>query len=126
MTDGLPLIKNILTPLAKSVSIPLALTTAASATDAVIQKKIFGSGTTALTVSTEEMEDTMEIVKSLEESELLIKRISETIKNKPKEQKGRFFRMLLGTIAVSLLESALTGQGVIWTGEGVIRAGKKF
>ena len=72
------------------------------------------------------MEDTMEIVKSLEESELLIKRISETIKNKPKEQKGRFFRMLLGTIAVSLLESALTGQGVIWTGEGVIRAGQKF
>ena len=52
-----------------------------SATDAAIQKKIYGSGTTALTISNIEMEDIMKIVTSLEESGLLIKEISEKIKN---------------------------------------------
>ena len=49
--------KSVLTPFAKSVLIPLALTVAASATDAAIQKKIYGSGTTALIISNEEIED---------------------------------------------------------------------
>ena len=57
MTAGLPLMKSVLTPFAKSVLIPLALTVAASATDAAIQKKIYGSGTTALIISNEEIED---------------------------------------------------------------------
>ena len=57
MTAGLPLMKMVLTPFAKSVLIPLALTVAASATDAAIQKKIYGSGTTALIISNEEIED---------------------------------------------------------------------
>ena len=48
-------------------------------TDAAIQKKIPGSGTTALIISNEEKEDIMKIVKSLEESGLLIQGISETI-----------------------------------------------
>ena len=61
-----------------------------SATDAAIQKKIYGSGTIALVISNEEMEDIMKIVKSLEESGLPIKGISETIKNEATEQKGRF------------------------------------
>ena len=55
-----------------------------SAADAAIQKKVYGSGTTALITSNEEMEDIMKIVKSLEESRLLIKRISKTIKNEAK------------------------------------------
>ena len=70
-------------------------------------KKIHGSGTTALIISNEEMEDIMKIVKSLEESGLLIKGISKTIKNEGKEQKGGFLQMLLGTLAVSMLGSAL-------------------
>ena len=53
------------------------------------------------------MEDIMKIVKSLEESGLLIKGISKTIKNEAKEQKGGFLQMLLGTLAVSMLGSAL-------------------
>ena len=57
--------KNVLTPLAKSVLISLGLTTAASATDAAIQKKIFRSGTAALIIPNEEMKDIMKIVKSL-------------------------------------------------------------
>ena len=69
-----------------------------SAADAAIQKKTYGSCTTALITSNEEMEDIIKIVKSLEESGLLIKRISETIKNEAKEQKGGFLSMLLGTL----------------------------
>ena len=54
MSVNLTLIKNILTPLAKSVLVPLGLTKAASATNAAIQKKIFGSGKTASTILNEE------------------------------------------------------------------------
>ena len=97
-----------------------------SAEDAAIQKKIYGSGTTALKISNEENEDIMRIVKSLEESELLIKEISETIKNEAKEQKGGFLGMLLGTLGASLLGNALAGRGVIRAGEGRIRAVENF
>ena len=54
MSVNLPLIKNVLTPLAKNVLVPLGLTKAASATNAAIQKKIFGSGKTASTILNEE------------------------------------------------------------------------
>ena len=60
------------------------------------------------------------------ESGLLIKEISETIKNEAKEQKGGFLPMLLGTLAASMLGSALTRKGVIEAGEGTIRAGENF
>ena len=72
------------------------------------------------------MEDIMKIVKSLEESGLLIKGISETLKYETKEQKGGSFTMWLGTLAASTLGNALTGKGVIRANEGVIRAGQNF
>ena len=78
------------------VLLPLGLSAWLSAADTAIQKKIYGSGTTALIILDEEMEDIMKIVKSFEESGLLVKGISEAIKNETKEQKGRFLRMLLG------------------------------
>ena len=84
MTAGSPLMKNVHTPLAKRVLIPLELTAAASAADAAIERKILGSGTTALIILNKEMEDIMKIVKPLEESRLLIKGISEIIKKKAK------------------------------------------
>ena len=65
MTVGLPLMKNVLTPLAKSVLIPSGLSAWMSATDAAIQKKNYGSETTALTISNGEIKDIMEIVKPL-------------------------------------------------------------
>ena len=65
--------------------VPLKLTVAASATDAAIQKKNFGSGMIASIISNKEMEDIMKIVKSLEESGLLKKGVSETTKNEAKE-----------------------------------------
>ena len=113
MTAGLSLMKSVLAPLAKSVLLPFGLSTTMSTTDAVIQMKIHGSGTTALIISNEKMEVIMKIVKSLEESGLLIKRISEAIKNEAKQQKGGFLPMLLGTLAVSILGNALTENGVI-------------
>ena len=57
MTAGLPLMKTVVTPLTKSVLISLGLTAAMSATDAVIQNKIYRSGTTTLIISNEKMED---------------------------------------------------------------------
>ena len=87
---GLPLMKNVIKPLAKNVLIPLGLTAAASAADAGIHKKILGSGTTTLIISNDEMKDIIKIVKSLEDSGLLFKGVSETIQNEPKEQRGDF------------------------------------
>ena len=58
----LPLIGNVLKPLAKSVLIPLGLTAVVSATDAAIHKKIFGSGNTTLIISNEKMNEIMKIV----------------------------------------------------------------
>ena len=95
----------MLKPLAKSVLIPLRLTAVAAATDAAIHKKMFGSGSTKLIISNEEIEEIMRNVKSLEESGLLIKYISETIKNERKEQKVGFLQILLALLGASLLAS---------------------
>ena len=126
MTAGLPLMKSVLTPLTKKVLSPLGLSAGISAADAAIQKKIYGLGTTTLIISNEEMNDIMKIVKSLEESGLLIRGVSETIKNEIKEQKGGLLSMLLGTLAARMLGSALTVRGVIRAGEGTTRAGENF
>ena len=108
---GLPLIKNVIKPLAKSVLIPLRLTAAAAAADAGIHKKILGSGNmTTLIISNDEIHDIIKIVKSLEDSGLLVKRITETVLNEVKEQKARFLSMLLGTLGASLLGNLLTGK----------------
>ena len=72
------------------------------------------------------MNDVIKIRKSLEESRLLIKAVSETIKNEAKEHKGGFLGMLIGTLGASLLGNLLTGKGTITEGEGTVRAGKKF
>ena len=119
MTAGLPLMKNVLSPLAKNGLLPFGLSAGMSAADAATQKKhINGSGTTALITSNEEMEDIIKIVKTLEESGLLVKGIIETVKNEIKEQQGEeFLPMILGTLAASLLGNVLTGRRVIRAGE---------
>ena len=109
----LPLIKNVINPLAKSFLIPLGLRVAASAADARIQKKIHGSGTTTLILSNEEMNVIMKIVQALEDLNILLKGVSETIKNGTKEQKGGFLSMLLGTLGVSLLGNLVTGKRIV-------------
>ena len=86
--------EKVLTPLAISVLIPLGLTAATSATDAAIQKKILESRMTSLVISIDEMEDIMNIVKSLDDYGLLIKGISKTVKNESKEHKDGCLGML--------------------------------
>ena len=127
LKTGLPLIRNVFKLLAKSVLIPLGLTAAASATNAAIHKKMFGSGFTTLTISNEEMNNIKKIVKSLEESGLLITGVSEQFKMKQKTKKGGFLSMLLGIKnVISLLGNLLAGKGTIRAGEGTIRARENF
>ena len=135
LKTGLPLIKNVIKLLAKSVLIPSGLTAAPSAADAGIHKKILGSGNmTTLIVSNDEIADIIKMVKSLEDSVLLLKGVTETIQNEAKEQKGGFLRMLLGKLGAGLLGNLLTGRGIYRigkgkgkginrAGEGVLRAG---
>ena len=104
--------------MAKSVLIPLGSTAAASTSDAGIHKKILGSETTTLIISNDEMEDIIKIVKSLEDSGLLLKGVSETIQNEEKKQKGVFLSMLLRTLSASLLGNMLAGKGIIRAGYG--------
>ena len=113
----LPLIENVLKPLAKSILIPLGLT-AAAATDAAIHKKMFESGNTTLIISNEEINDIVKIVKLLKKYGLLIQGVSETIKNEAKEQEGEFLGMLLGTLGASFLGNLLNGKVVIATSQG--------
>ena len=89
-------------PLAKNVLVPLGITAAASAIDAGIQKKIHGSGKTSLIISNEEMNDIMKIVKALEDSYILLKGATKTIKNETEKQKGGFLSMLSGTLGANL------------------------
>ena len=85
----LPLMKNLLTSLAKTFLIRLRLTVAVSTTDSSIQRRVFGSEMTTLLISNKEIDDIMKIVKSLEESGLLIKSVSKT-KMKQKKKKVYF------------------------------------
>ena len=95
LKTGLTLIKNVIKPLAKSVSFPLGLTTAASAADAGIHKKILGSGnTTTLIISNDEINDVIKIVNYLEDSGLLLKGVIGTVQNEVKEQNGKFLSKL--------------------------------
>ena len=131
LKTGLPLIRNVINPLAKTALTPVGLTATASSADAGTHKKILGSGhnhpsSTALMISNNEMKDIIKIVTSLEHYCLLLKGVTETVKNEVKEQKGGFLSMLLRTLGASLLGNILTGQGEIAKrqGRGIDRAEK--
>ena len=84
-----PLMK-VAVPLAKNILAPLEITAAAPAIDAAIQEKIHGSGTTTLIISNEKMNDIMKIVQDLQDSNILLKGVTKTIKNKQKNKKEDF------------------------------------
>ena len=71
------------------------------------------------------MEDLIKIVKSLEDSGLLLTGVTESVKNEVKEQKGGFLSTLLGTLGASLLGNLLTGKRVNKKGKGIYRAGEE-
>ena len=92
-------------------------------------KKVHGSGITTLIISSEEMNDIIKIVQAFEDSNILLKGVTKTIKDETKEQKGGFLSMLLGTLGASLLGNLLTGKGIVRAGsgnkkgKGIVRAG---
>ena len=97
---------KIAAPSTKNVLALLRATAAASAIDTGILKKkqtIHGSGNTAFVIWNEEMNDIIKIIQALEDSNILLKGVTETIKNEAKRQKGGILSMLLGTLAASLL-----------------------
>ena len=73
--------------LGKNVLAPLGITAAATAIDAEIQKKTHGSGTTTLIIWNKEMNDLMKLVQALEDSNILLKGVTKTIKNETKGKK---------------------------------------
>ena len=77
---------------------------------------MLNSGTTTLIISNDEMDDILKIVKSLEDSNVLLKGVSETIQHEAKEQRRGFLCMLLSTLGASLLDDilskSLSGKGV--------------
>ena len=124
LKTGLPLMKNVIKLLAKSVLITLGLTAAASAADAGIHKKILGSGNyplhnrlsssvlhnnTVLIISNDGMKGIIKIVKSLEDFGLLPEGVSKTIQNEANKLRGGFLRMLLAILGAGLLGNILTG-----------------
>ena len=118
---------KVTVPLAKNILAPLGITAAASATHALIQQKIHGSGTTTLVISNEEVNDIMKIVQGLEDSNILLKEVTETIKNKTKKEEGEFLGTIVGTLGSVLLGSLLSVKGNLRAGsrnkKGIIRAG---
>ena len=125
---------NVAVPLAKDTLTPQGITAAASAIDARIKKTTTttttttknGPGTTTLIISNKKMNEIMEIIQAVEDSNILLKGVTKIIKN---EQKGGFLGMLLGTLGASLLGNMLAGKGIIRAGsenkkgKGIVRAG---
>ena len=105
------LMKNVLTPLAKSLFIPLGLTVTVSAADARIHEKVLGSGTsetfglgtTTLIISNKETKDIIKIVKSLKHSGLLRKGATQTIENEAKEQWDEFSGIFIRYITTKFM-----------------------
>ena len=140
LKTGLSLMENVIKKITKSVLIPLQLTAAAAAADARIHKNVLGSGkspldlakhtTTTLTMSNDEIPDIIKIVKSLEDSGLLLKGVRETIREREQEgarkKKGGFLSILLGTIGASLLGNIFAGKGMNRPAEGFFSVASSF
>ena len=97
---------KVAVPLAKNILAPLRITAAVSG----VQKNVQGSGTTTLIISIKEINDIMKIVQVLEDSNILLKGVTKTIKNEKKKKKKikkGFLNMLLGTLGASLLGNML-------------------
>ena len=84
----------------------------ASAADAGIHKKILESGNITTLISNDEIEDIIKLVKSLEDSGLLLKGVTKSVQNEVKEQKKGFLSMLLGTLGGNLLGNLIEPEKV--------------
>ena len=93
------------------------------------KQKKHSSRTTTLITSNEQMNYIIKIVQALEDSNILLKGVTKTIKNETKEQKGWFLSLLLNTLGASLLGNILAGKGIVRAGsgnkkrKGIVKAG---
>ena len=116
-------------PLAKNISAPLGNTAAPSAIDTGIHKKIHGLVTIILIISNEETNDIMKIVQGYEDSSILLREVTRTIKNETKKQTEGFLSMFLDTLGASFFGNLLSGEGIVRAGSGnkkgkeIVRAG---
>ena len=110
--------------LGKNTLAPLGLSVAMSVTDAAIQQNMYRSGTKTVEFSNKDLDDMTKIVKALEDSDVLMKGVTKTLKNDIKNGGAlSLIPMLLDTLGASLL----TGGGMLRAGnqgQGMFRAGK--
>ena len=77
------------------------------------------------------MNDIIKVIQALENSNILLKGVTKTVKNEIKKQKGGFLTMLSGTLGASLLGNLITGKGILRTDsgnkkvKGIVRAGSR-
>ena len=95
----LPKLIKLAISIGKNILAPPGLSIAMSATDAAIQKKIYGSGNTILIISNDDLDDLIKIITALEEHDILLKGTTKTIKNNTKKQEGGFLRTIFRNIA---------------------------
>ena len=99
-----------------------------------VYKRKFMVREVKLIIEQEDMKDIMKIIEALENSGILLKGVSKTIRNETKEQRGGFLSILLDTLGASLLgnllsggkgsvESKAKGEGIMRAGHGIVRAG---
>lgn len=105
--------------------LPLGSTVEGSTADEAMQKKIHGVGIPTLTWN-EEMKDLLKIVKSSEESVLLIKDIRKLIENQKNEQNAGFCSMVLVIVSAILLGNLLGGKGIFQDCEETVAAQQEF
>ena len=102
--------------MAKNILAPLGITAAASAIDPGIQKRIHGSRTTTLIISNEEMNEIMKIVQALEYSNILLKRVTKTIKNETKRQKREIFENVIRYFRRKFVRKHVSRKKIVRTG----------
>ena len=108
--------------LGKNILAPLGLNAAMSSTDAAIQKKMYASGTKTVKFSNKDLDDITKTVKALEDSDVLMKGVTKTLKNDIKKGGALpLTPMLLGTLGASLL----TGRALFRTGKRMYRVGNQ-
>ena len=106
----------------KNILAPLGLSAAMSSTDAAIQKKMYGSGTKTVKFSNKDLDDMTKTVKALEDSDVLMKGVTKTLKNDIKKGGALLLTpMLLATLGACLL----TGRGLFRTGKRMYRVGNQ-
>ena len=109
--------------LGKNIFAPLGLSAAMTATDAAVQKKMYGSRTKTVEFPNKDLDDMTKIVKALEDSDILMKGVTKTLKNDVDLKKGGALP-LIPMLLVTLGASLLTGRGLFRAGKGMYRAGQ--